>query len=70
MFLFSFLFIIQFFCVGWGVNLSQGLGWFIPGVAVGIPHATYLLTCWSAGCLPSRFGAGIWWCMSPPLFSV
>jgi hypothetical protein len=30
------------------VNLSIGLCWFIPGVAVGIPCATYLLTCLSA----------------------
>jgi hypothetical protein len=50
--LFSSLFIIQFlfgifFCKA-EVNLSRGLCWFIPGVAVGVPHATYLLTCWSA----------------------
>jgi hypothetical protein len=41
--LFSFVF--------WGaleVSLSRGECWFIPGVAVGIPHAAYLLTCWSA----------------------
>jgi hypothetical protein len=25
----------------------QGLCWFIPGVAVGVPYATYFLTCWS-----------------------
>jgi hypothetical protein len=58
MFLFSSLFIIQgflfHFFAGPGVNLSRGL-WFIPGVAVGIPHDAYLLTCWSAGCLPSRW---------------
>jgi hypothetical protein len=30
-----------------GLRLSRGLGWFIPGVAIGIPHAVYLLTCWS-----------------------
>jgi hypothetical protein len=29
-----------------GVSLSRGLYLFIPGVAVGIPRATYLLTCW------------------------
>jgi hypothetical protein len=29
------------------VSLPRGLCWFIPGVAVGIPCATYLLTCWS-----------------------
>jgi hypothetical protein len=27
------------------VSLSRGLCWFIPGVAVGIPCVTYLLTC-------------------------
>jgi hypothetical protein len=64
--LFSF-----FFCrVVVGVSLSRGLFWFIPGVAVGIPHFAYLLTCWSVRCLPSRFGAGIWWCGNPPVFSV
>jgi hypothetical protein len=36
-----------FFCSAC-VSLSRELYWFIPGVAVGIPHATYLLTCWSA----------------------
>jgi hypothetical protein len=30
--------------VGQWVSLSRGLFLFIPGVAVGIPHATYLLT--------------------------
>jgi hypothetical protein len=33
-----------FFC-GVGVSLPRGLCWFIPEVAVGIPHAAYLLTC-------------------------
>jgi hypothetical protein len=28
-----------------------------PRVGVGVPHAAYLPTCWSAGCLPSRFRA-------------
>jgi hypothetical protein len=28
-----------------GVGLPRGLCWFIPGVAVGISHAAYLLTC-------------------------
>jgi hypothetical protein len=28
--------------------LYRELCWFIPGVAVGIPYDTYLLTCWSA----------------------
>jgi hypothetical protein len=32
---------------GAGVSLSRGLCWFIPVVTVGIPHAAYLLTCWS-----------------------
>jgi hypothetical protein len=47
-FVFSFLvlsFLLSFF-VGGGqeVNLSKGLCWFIPGVAVGILHAAYLLS--------------------------
>jgi hypothetical protein len=39
MFLFSSLFIIQFgfFFAGQGVSLSEGLCWFIPGMAVGTP---------------------------------
>jgi hypothetical protein len=31
-----------------GISLFRGLCWLIPGVAVGILHATYLLTCLSA----------------------
>jgi hypothetical protein len=69
MFPFSSLFIIQFFFfAGHGVGLSRGICCFIPGVAVGIPCAIYLLTCWSADCLLNRFGASVWWCRSP-LFS-
>jgi hypothetical protein len=46
MFLFISLFIIQvFFLLGGGVSLSRGLCWFIPGVAMGVPCAAYLLTC-------------------------
>jgi hypothetical protein len=32
---------------GAGVCLSRGLYWFIPGVAVGVPCAACLLSCWS-----------------------
>jgi hypothetical protein len=60
--LFSSLFCIQYFSPWAGVRLSRGLCWFIPGVAVGIQHATYSLTCW--------LGAGVWLCGSPPGFSV
>jgi hypothetical protein len=46
---FNSLFIVQlFFFCGVGIRLSRGLRWFILGVAVGIPCAAYLLTCWSA----------------------
>jgi hypothetical protein len=48
MFLFSSLFIIEFYFCGVGVSLSRGLCWFITGVAVGILYAAYLLTCWPA----------------------
>jgi hypothetical protein len=70
--LFSSLFIIQFFffCRA-GVSLSRGLCWFIPGVAVGVSCATYLLTCWCefpkpvwslhlAAREPSCFLSGLW----------
>jgi hypothetical protein len=39
-------------CVA-GFSLSRGLCWFIPGVAVGLLNAAYLLTCWSAS--PKQF---------------
>jgi hypothetical protein len=80
--LFSSLFVIQYFegffvCFGVvffcrvGVRLCRGLCWFIPGVAVGIPHATCFLTCWfaspkqvwsqhSAAWEPSCFSSGMW----------
>jgi hypothetical protein len=68
MFLFSFLFIIQLgfvlFCfAGWWVSLYKGLCWFIPGVAMGIPCATYLLTFGllnvsQAGLVPASGGTG------------
>jgi hypothetical protein len=38
-------------------SLSWVLCLFIPGVSVRIPSDTYLLTFWSAGYLPHRFGA-------------
>jgi hypothetical protein len=57
-----------FFFLRVGVRLPRGLCWLIPGVAVGIPYAAYLLTCYL--CLPSRLGASIWWRRSPPVFSV
>jgi hypothetical protein len=41
-----FVFVFVFFCEA-GVSLSRGLCWFVPGVAVGVPCAAYLLTCWS-----------------------
>jgi hypothetical protein len=46
-FLFYYSAFFCFFCRA-GVSLSRELYWFIPGVAVGIPLAAYLLNCWSA----------------------
>jgi hypothetical protein len=70
-FLFNSCLLFSFFLWGGGVSLSRGLlGWFIPGMAVGIQCDPYLLTCWSARCLQSRFGAGVCQCRSPPVFSV
>jgi hypothetical protein len=62
---FQFL-IIQFFCVsvwGGGVSLSSGLGWLVPGVAVGIPCALIcspvgLMDVSQAGLEPVSGGAG------------
>jgi hypothetical protein len=52
------LFIIHFF-PRVGVSLSRGLCWFILGVVMGVPRATYLLTCWSAS--PKQ----VWsWCLT------
>jgi hypothetical protein len=58
--LFSSLFIIQiFFFLQGEVSLSRELCWFIPWGTVGY---WVLLICSPVGlCLPSRFGAGIWW---------
>jgi hypothetical protein len=38
--------VFSFVFARWG-QFVQGLCWFIPGVAVGVPRATYLLTGWS-----------------------
>jgi hypothetical protein len=46
--LFSSSFFNQFFFSWAGVRLSRGLCWLISGVAVGVPHSIYLLSCWSA----------------------
>jgi hypothetical protein len=75
MFLFSSLFIIQlffffvfcFFCEA-GFSLSRRLCWFIPGVAVGLLHATYLLTCCSAS--PKQFWSQCLTVWDPSVFSV
>jgi hypothetical protein len=55
---FQFLVCYSIFFCRVGVSLSWGLCWFIPGVAVGIWWATYLLTCWSAS--PKQVWMGIW----------
>jgi hypothetical protein len=46
--LFQLLVYYSGFFSGVGVSLSRRLCWFIPGLAVGVPWAAYLLTCWSA----------------------
>jgi hypothetical protein len=47
---YSVLFVCFFFFARQGSVCSRGYGlcWYIPRVAVGVLHATYLLTCWSA----------------------
>jgi hypothetical protein len=42
----------------WGVACSQ-----VPKIS----SVAYQLSCWSADCLLSRIGAGVWWCRSPPV---
>jgi hypothetical protein len=42
------VFLFLFFFLQRRGHSVQGLCWFIAGVAVGIPHAAYLLTCWPA----------------------
>jgi hypothetical protein len=59
-----------FFCRGWRVSLPRGLCWFIPGVAGGILFDTGHSPVWSAACLLSRFGVGVWRRCQPPIFSV
>jgi hypothetical protein len=56
---FSSLFIIQFLSFFLLFSLCSGLCWFIPGVAVGIPHDAWCSPVWYAECLPSRLDAGI-----------
>jgi hypothetical protein len=64
---FSSLFIIQFFL--WGVGQSsRGLGWFIPGELW--EYCVPLIYSHVGLQLPSRFGVNVWWCGSPPIFSV
>jgi hypothetical protein len=65
MFLFSSLFVIQF-----GFFFLLLFIFLLGGEAVGILHAACLLTCWSARCLPSRFGTSIWRHGSPLVFLV
>jgi hypothetical protein len=62
-----FVVVVVVFC-GVGVSLSRGLCCFIPEVAVGVPHATYLLTCWYASPKQVRSQCLVAW--SPPVFSV
>jgi hypothetical protein len=66
----SYLLFRSFFLGGRVVSLPRGLCLFIPGVAGGILLYVWCSLVWSAKCLPSRFGASIWRCRSPPVFSV
>jgi hypothetical protein len=63
---FLFAYCSFFFFCRVGVSLSRGLCWFFLGVAVGVLHVTYLLTCWCA----KQPSACAWWCGSPPSFSI
>jgi hypothetical protein len=51
-----------------GGQSAQGLRWFIPGLAGGIPCDSWHSPVWSTECLPSRFGDGVWWQEQPSNF--
>jgi hypothetical protein len=69
----SFQFLVYcsaFLCVGGSVCPGEGVMLVYPWACFGNTTWCLVLTCWSAKCLPSRFGAGIWQCRSPPVFLV
>jgi hypothetical protein len=75
--IFSSLFIVQFFLfccfvlfTGGGGQSAQGAMLVYPRGGWGNTVRCLVLTCWSAKCLPGRFGVSLWWCSSPPVFSV
>jgi hypothetical protein len=67
MFLFSSLFIVQFF-----VFFFAGQGSVCPRAMLVYPRGscgnTNMPLIWSVS--PSKFGASMWWCGSPPFYSV
>jgi hypothetical protein len=69
----SFQFLVYcsvfFFFAGRGISLPRIYAGLSQG-CLGKSTWCLVLTCWSAECLPSRFGAGVWQHGSPPVFSV
>jgi hypothetical protein len=55
-----------FFCGAGGQSVQGTLLVYLRG-GCGNTVWHLVLTCWSAECLPSRFGAGVWWQGSPPV---
>jgi hypothetical protein len=71
----SFQFLVHWFCVcvcarEVGSQPDQGAMLVYPRGGCGSTTCHLVLNCWSAECLPSRFGDSVWRCGSPPVFSV
>jgi hypothetical protein len=67
----SFQFLVYFLVVFGGggvIILPRRLCWFIWEVAGEILRDAWFSPVWYAQCLPSRFGAGIWWRQDPSCF--
>jgi hypothetical protein len=63
---FQFLVYCSVFFVG-VFQSAQGVMLAYPRVSWGNIAWRLVLTCWSAKMSPSRFGASVWWCSSPPV---
>jgi hypothetical protein len=69
-FLFLVYYSIWFFVGGAGGQSAQGATLVYPRGGWRNTSWCLVFTCWSAKCLPSRFGASVWQRGSPPVLSV